>query len=122
MSEMERVRLTAAVSTRRFALSPGERVTTALAAIVSTSAYLVGGFAYLARGVVGDLIGFVVLAVAGALLRARLKHEALLCLLLIGAVVLAAPGWPLAWSEAAWWTVFFVGLGGYVAVRRRLCD
>lgn len=119
---MERVRLTGAVSTRSFALSRAEWVTTALAVTVSTSAYLVGGFAYLARGVVGDLTGFVVLAVGGALLRARLRHEALLCLLLIGGVVLAAPRWPLAWGEAAWWTVFFVGLGGYVAVRRRLCD
>lgn len=93
---MERVHLTGAVSTRSFALSSAEWVTTALAVTVSTSAYLVGGFAYLARGVVGDLTGFVVLAVGGALLRARLRHEALLCLLLIGGVVLAAPRWPLA--------------------------
>ncbi len=109
-------------TTRRFALTRAERLTTAMAAAVSTSAYLTSGYPYLARGVVGDLTGFLLLGVSGVALRARVKHEAAVCLLLIGLVVLAAPEWPLALSEPAWWAAFSVGLVGYVSVRCRLCD
>ncbi len=112
----------AATSTRRFGLSPWEWATTALAAVVSTVAYLADGYPHLARGVVGDLLGFLVLGAVAALLRARLKHEALLCLLLIAAVLAVRPMWPLELSEPVWWTVFFIGLATYVAVRRRVCD
>ena len=108
--------------TRRFALSRGEAATTALAGVVSITAYAVGGYPYLARGVVGDLLGFLVLAAAGTLLRARIKHEALLCLALIGVVLAADPAWPLGLTEPVWWTLFFVGLSAYIAVRRRICD
>lgn len=108
--------------TRRFALSRWEAATTALAGVVSSAAYVVGGFPYLARGVVGDLLGFLVLGVAGSLMRARIKHEALLCLALIGIVVAAGPTWPLQLTEPVWWTLFFAGLSAYVAVRQRLCD
>jgi hypothetical protein len=115
-------RTPASWATRRFALTRAERVTTGIAAAVSTSAYLTCGHPYLARGVVGDLAGFLPLGVTGSALGARVKHEAAVCLLLIGLVVLAVPEWPLALSEPAWWAAFCVGLVGYVAVRRRLCD
>ena len=115
-------RLVARTTTRRFALSAGERVTTAIAAVVSSGGYLSAGQPYLARGVVGDLIGFAVLGTAGSAVQARVKHEAAVCLGLIGVVVLARPRWPLALPEAAWWALFTVGLALYLAVRRRICD
>lgn len=121
MDAARKTRLVSTAATRRFALSPAEWATTAVAGFASTSAYLVNGYPYLARGVVGDLFGFVVLAGAGVLLGARIKHEALLCLALIVAVLLLDPAWPLAVGEPVWWTVFATGLAGYVALRRRLC-
>lgn len=69
----------------------------------------------------GDLTGFLLLDVAGAA-GARLKHEALICLGLIGVVVLLDPQWPLRLSEPHWWGLFTIGLAPYVAVRRTICD
>ncbi len=77
---------------------------------------------YLARGVVGDLTGFLLLGVAGAAVGARLKHEAIVCLALIGVVLLLDPQWPLRLSEPLWWGLFTIGLAAYVAVRRKICD
>lgn len=114
---MSRPRLT----TRRFALCLAEWVTTAIAAAASTSAYLLAGYPYLARGVVGDLAGFAVLGVGGSVAGARLRHEAALCLAAIGLVLLVRPRWPLALRESAWWALFAVGLAGYLILRRRLC-
>jgi hypothetical protein len=68
---------------RAFALSRAEWATTAVAAVVSSAAYITAGFPYLARGVVGDLAGFVLLGVAGVAVGARLKHEALICLVAV---------------------------------------
>jgi len=109
-------------TTRRFALSRSEWATTVLAGSVSATAYLAVGYPYLARGVVADLLGFAVLATAAAVAGARLKHEAVACLALIGLVVLLAPQWPLAVPEAVWWVLFLTGLTGYLALRRRICD
>ena len=109
-------------TTRRFALSRTEWATTAIAAVVSSAAYVAGGFSYLARGVVGDLTGFLLLGVAGAVVGARLKHEALICLALIGVVLLLEPEWPLRLSEPLWWGLFTIGLAAYLAVRRTICD
>lgn len=113
---------TASVTTRRFGLSAAEWVTTSVAVVVSTTAYLTADYPYLARGVAGDLLGFALLAVAGTAAGGRMKHEAAICLTLIGLVVLIRPQWPLALSEPAWWALFFVGLAGYLAVRKRICD
>ena len=110
------------VTTRRFALSRAEYATTAVAAVVSSTAYVTGGFPYLARGVVGDLTGFVVLGAAGLAARARVRHEAAVCLTLIGGVLLLDPDWPLQVSEPLWWAAFSAGLSAYVVVRRRICD
>ena len=109
-------------TTRRFALSAAEWATTGLAAVVSSAAYVTAGFPYLARGVVGDLTGLLLLGVAGAAVGARLKHEALVCLALIGVVLLLHPRWPLRLTEPLWWGLFTVGLGAYVAVRRKICS
>ncbi len=111
-----------ATVTRRFGLSRAEGLTTSVAAVASTTGYLVGGHDYLARGVVGDLAGFVVLAAVGIAAHGRVRHEAALCLTAIGVVLLAEPQWPLRLSEPAWWGIFSVGLLGYLAVRRRVCD
>ena len=89
---------------------------------MSTGAYLSAGYPYLARGVVGDLLGFGVLAGVGLAVRARIKHEAAICLALIGLVVVASPQWPLALPEPAWWSLFLLGLAIYITIRRRICD
>jgi uncharacterized membrane protein len=110
------------LTTRRFALSRTEWATTAVAAVVSTAAYLEGGQPYLSRGVLGDLVGFGLLAAVGLARGARVRHEALVCLVLIGVVLLLDPRWPVGTGEAPWWVAFAVGLAAYLGVRRRLCD
>ena len=110
------------LTTRRFALSRVEYATTGVAAVVSSTAYVMGGFPYLARGVVGDLTGFLVLGIAGVAAGARVRHEAAVCLVLIGGVLALDPTWPLQVSEPLWWAVFTAGLAAYIVVRRRICD
>lgn len=103
-------------------MSRAEWVTTAVAAVVSATAYVVAGFPYLARGVVGDLLGFLLLGLVGAAAGARVQHEALVCLISIGAVLLLDPAWPLRLSEPVWWLLFSAGLAVYVVLRRRWCN
>lgn len=105
--------------TDRRALDRSELVTTAAAVVASSTGYVLGGSDYLARGVVGDLLGF---AVLGAVLpgRRRLRHEALLCLALIGAVLLLQPQWPTRLPEALWWLAWSIGLTAYVVPRQRV--
>ncbi|MDP3711313.1 MAG: hypothetical protein Q8R60_02360 [Mycobacteriales bacterium] len=110
------------VTTRSVALSKAEFVSTGVAAVVSSTAYGTGGFPYLARGVVGDLSGFLLLGMVGTAAGARVRHEAAVCLGLIGAVLLLDPQWPLEIAEPAWWALFSTGLAAYVVVRRRICD
>ena len=110
------------VTTRRFALSRTEYATTAVAAVVSSAAYVTGDFPYLARGVVGDLAGFLLLGAAGLAVHARIRHEAAFCLALIGGVLVVDPDWPLRLAEPAWWALFSTGLAAYVVVRRQICD
>lgn len=105
-------------TTRRFALDGPEYATTAVAAVVSSAAYLSGGLPYLSRGVLGDLAGFALLAAVGTARRGRVRHEALVCLALIGAVLLLDPQWPLQAPEAVWWSAFGVGLAAYLGLRR----
>ena len=111
-----------AATTRRFALSRAELLTTAAAAAISTGAYLSDGSPYLARGVVGDLLGFAILGAVAAGSRARLRHEAAVCLVCIGGVVAARPAWPLRFGEPVWWGLFGLGLAMYVVLRKRVCD
>lgn len=101
-------------------LDRAESVTTAIAALVSTALYVRLGEAYLARGVVGDLAGFVVLTGVLASSRRRARHEALVCLSLIGAVLVVPPDWPLRYRAAVWWAAVTAGFGGYLVVRTRV--
>ena len=117
---MDRTRLPG--TTRRSGLSRAEWATTAVAAAVSSGAYVTAGFPYLARGVVGDLAVLLLLGVLGVAVGARVRHEALLCLAGIGVVLVLDPQWPLRLAEPVWWGLFGVGLAAYLAVRRTLCD
>ncbi|HWH28579.1 MAG TPA: hypothetical protein VNU26_06385 [Mycobacteriales bacterium] len=110
-------------TTRRFGLDSSEWITSAAAACVSTSAYLRYGREYLAPGVAGDLIGFGVLAQVLRTRDARLRHEAVLCLGCIGAVLAGArhPGLRRV-PEAALWGAFAAGLTAYLHARRRICQ
>ena len=105
-------------TTRTFALDGPEYATTAVAAVVSTAAYLSGSFDYLSRGVLGDLLGFALLAALGLARGGRLRHEALLCLAGIGGVLLIDPQWPLEIGEPYWWGAFSIGLAAYLWLRR----
>lgn len=110
------------LTSRRFALDRAERLSTGVAAGVSTAAYVTLGQPYLARGVVGDLAGLGLLAVAGLVGHARVRHEAAVCLAGIGVVVVAAPQWPLRYGAVTWWVLFGAGLSAYLLLRRGLCD
>ncbi|CAN5129591.1 hypothetical protein BH20ACT5_BH20ACT5_04320 [soil metagenome] len=101
-------------------LSRGELGTTAAATAVSVALYVRYGHPYLARGVIGDLLGFAVLGTVLVLHRQRLRHEALICLAGIGVLLLASPDWPLRYPSATWWAVVGLGLGGYLTARARL--
>ena len=90
------------LTTRGFAVSRAECVTTAIAAVVSSTSYVIGGLPYLSRGVVGDLTGFLLLGAAGAAAGARVQHEAAVCLVLIGGVIVLNPEWPLRVREPRW--------------------
>lgn len=109
-------------TTRRSALSGSEWLTSAAAGYVSTSAYLRYGRAYLAPGVVGDLVGFAVLTQALRTRQARLRHEAAVCLGCIGLVVTATQRRDLPRiPEPLLWGAFAAGLAAYVHARRRIC-
>jgi len=94
-----------------------------VAAVLSSTGYVAGGLDYLARGVVGDLVGLLLLDAAALVLRARVEHEAAACLvLMIGVVLQLDLQWPLRLPEAFWWGAFTAGLGSYLVVRRHVCD
>lgn len=109
-------------TTTRFALSPAEWGSSAAAAAVSASAYALRGRAYLAPGVAGDLAGFAVLTAVLRRRQARGRHEAVVCLCCIGAVVAARPHRLARLPEPLLWAAFAAGLSAYVAQRRRVCD
>ena len=92
-----------------------------MAVVLSFTGYLVGGSDYLARGVVGDRAGLLLLGTATAL-RARVKHEAAVCLVLIGVVLQVDLQWPPRLPGTFWWGAFTAGLGSYLFVRRHVCD
>ena len=99
----------------------GREVATTIAATAcSTVLYLREGHPYLARGVVGDLLGFAVLSTVLLSRRERGRHEALVCLAGIAAVHAAAPTWPLARPPRLWWSAMAAGLASYLVLRRRV--
>ncbi len=102
--------------TRRFGLDHQEVASTALAAVVF-SVLLLLGEPYLARGVVGDLIGFGLLSVPLVVAGRRLRHEAMVCLMVIALVHAAGADWPLRWGAPTHGTAFLLGLAGYLVLR-----
>lgn len=95
-----------------------EWVTTGVAVVVSTTLYLQYRHPYLARGVVGDVLGFAVLGGFVVVRRRRVRHEALVCLAAIGVVWRIRPAWPLRFSSIFWWVVVALGLAIYVSLRQ----
>lgn len=98
-------------------LDGAEMLTTTTAAVVSTALYARLGEPYLARGVLGDLAGFAVLAGVLTSRHRRARHEALVCLGLIGTVLVVHPDWPLRYRPSVWWAAVIAGLGAYLALR-----
>lgn len=97
-----------------------EALSTAAAAVVSTVLYLRQGHPYLARGVIGDIAGFVLLAGVLVSSRRRVRHEALVCLALIVLMLALRPEWPLRYRSSLWWAAVAAGLGGYLVVRTKV--
>ena len=111
----------AVLTTTRAGLDRAELVTTSLAVAVSSSLYIAQGHPYLARGVVGDLVGLTVLSIVVVQRRRRLRHEALLCLCCIGFLVLILdPGWPLRLPGILWWSAVAAAVAIYLVVRSRI--
>jgi hypothetical protein len=94
-------------------------VTTVAAFVISSACYVRWRHPYLARGVVGDLVGLAVLS-AVAWTGRRLRHEALICLLSIAVVHVIDPEWPLAIGDLAWWLAVVLAVAGYLALRLRV--
>jgi hypothetical protein len=88
--------------------------------VISTALYLRQGSPYLARGVVGDVIGLALLAGVLLRFRRRARHEAALCLACVGVVLAAEPEWPLRVGAAAWWGIVTVAVTGYLLLRHRV--
>lgn len=74
---------------------------------------------YLARGVVGDLTGLVVLAIPLVTQRRRARYEALACLGAIGLVHAARARWATRVPTAAWWAAVTFALAAYLDLRAR---
>lgn len=107
------------LTTARCGLDRSEAATTALAVLVSSSLYVLWGASYLARGVVGDLVALAVLGVFVVAAGRRPRHEALWCLVTIGAVLVWDPEWPLRVSGLVWWPAVAAGVAAYVWVRNQ---
>ena len=105
--------------TARRGLDCSEWVTTVAAVVISSACYLRWRHPYLARGVVGDLVGLALLSLVAWTGR-RLRHEALVCLGSIAVVVVIDPEWPLAIDGVVWWLAVVVAVAGYLAVRLRV--
>ena len=105
--------------TARRGLDRSEWVTTVAAFVISTACYLRWRHPYLARGVVGDLVGLALLS-GVAWTGRRLRHEALVCLGSIAVVHVVDPEWPLAVADIVWWLAVVVAVAGYLAVRLRV--
>jgi hypothetical protein len=94
-------------------------VTTAAAFFISSALYVRWRHPYLARGVVGDLMGLTLLS-AVATRRVRLRHEAMVCLASIGIVLGLDPEWPLAISDIVWWLAVVGAVACYLLIRQRV--
>jgi hypothetical protein len=100
-------------------LDRSEWLTTVAAFVISSACYIRWRHPYLARGVVGDLVGLALLSLV-AWTRRRLRHEALVCLGSIAVVHVMDPEWPLAVADTFWWLAVVLAVAGYLAVRLRV--
>ena len=100
-------------------LERSELVTTVAAFVLSSALYARWRHPYLARGVVGDLVGLTLLSLVAAR-GVRLRHEALVCLASIAVVLAVDPQWPLAIPGAVWWGAVVMAVAGYLVVRLRV--
>ena len=117
------VALRSGFTASRWGLDRAEVVTTLVAVVVSSSLYIAGGHAYLARGVIGDLAGLGFLSFVTVRQGRRVRHEALVCLAGIWAVLTLDPRWPLRVSGIVWWSAVMAAVAAYLTLRRRaLCQ
>ncbi len=100
-------------------LELSEVVTTVAAFAISSVLYARWRHPYLARGVVGDLIGLTLLSAVAAR-RVRLRHEAMVCLASIAVVLAIEPQWPLAIPDAIWWLAVVAAVACYLVIRLRV--
>lgn len=112
--------MTARFTSERAGLERREWLTTGAAFAGSTALYLSSGHPYLARGVVGDLLGLGVLGFILSVTKQRARHEALVCFLGIGAVAVTSPDWPLRLASPWWWAIIVGGVAAYLAARHRI--
>lgn len=109
-----------AVTSSQHALDRIEVLSTVAAFLLSSTLYVAYGHPYLARGVLGDLVGLGVLTAVLLIRRRRGRHEALVCLAGIAVVSAASPEWPLRVPDGVWWPVVAFAVGVYVLVRQRI--
>ncbi len=100
-------------------LERSEVATTVAAFAISSALYVRWRHPYLARGVVGDLVGLTLLS-AVATRRVRVRHEAMACLASIAVVLAIDPQWPLAISDAIWWLAVVAAVACYLVIRLRV--
>lgn len=108
------------MTTTRLGLDRRELLSTLLAVIVSSTFWVAYGHPYLARGVLGDLVGLAALTLVLLARRRRARHEALACLAAIGLVAAQTPAWPLRIPDLVWWTLVAGAVAGYVCIRQRV--
>jgi len=94
-------------------------VTTVAAFAISSALYVRWRHPYLARGVVGDIVGLSLLSLV-ATRRVRVRHEALACLGSIAVVLTIDPEWPLSIPDGAWWLAVVAAVAGYLVIRLRV--
>lgn len=106
------------MTSARHGLDRSELATTALAVLLSSTFYVAYGHPYLARGVLGDLVGLAALTAVLIIRRRRGRHEALACLGVIAGVSTLSPEWPLVVRGEVWWGLVVAAVAGYVVVRQ----
>ena len=105
------------LTTEAIRLDRSEVVTTLVAATISSGLYVRDGQPYLARGVVGDVVGLAFLATVLRLKGTRARHEALVCLVAIGAVSATRAPWPLRVPALGWWFIVVTVVAAYLRYR-----
>ena len=105
--------------TRRVGLDDGELASSAIAAVISGGHHVRDAHSYLAGDVVGALVGVAVLALPVMFHRARLRHEAMVCLAGVSVVRAVDPQWPRQVGTSVWRAALGGGLTAYLLARWR---